>query len=1115
MKRKGFVRLSLISLAALGVSVAFSHNIDLVLNTQATNVVTWVHYSKVNASATARGIKEYWVSCNTSEHQFVAPTGSVVIRDGGTPSRSFIDSLDPDDDRLIDIYTSIVDFENGKNSYISNYDYFTSIEVVSGEGIGGSKALRAINNQTSNRDSHLKIDKGFLDHVFSDPNVKSLSFYAKGTKETNNFRHIQVDAQYVNNNTDIISCYERNDTGFGITNEYKQFFLTRGVYSQMSESDWFIQYGQITNSDILYLDNISVSYTDYYQFKRNSLEYGGLFLEENSTTYRLRSTPGKQADFNIIDRVGTFGADASVAFDYTNYTDGYRSIELRKPNGEFDHHLIGHYAKSNLPTTGGVSFDVYSSITVNASFDEDSDGYYEKIGNFQDGFAGNKTNGSKVIHNGQILPNKWYTLYIPYEQISSNGRFFVITGSTAGSFSLDNIRVYDSTLYHNDGVKHLEDTTCVIHTSLDIDKFDSVSIDHVRVTASSTNGKDISVDSSLFTEGQHEVVVTYYNNDSLICEFINVETWVMATENAVSLNIGYGSNKYYTLSGYSNIYRMMVGDKEIPFEIDGNNYLIPYAALIELLPTSNNKKVNGTVKVKMFSPTNKYVLPIDITVANSVNVKNLPNYQGEGISTHAYSATCSNANRTTYEPYYNLNKISEYQNTGLEIMYEQAVSVGMYEYAMSDALTYLFNNAQKLNQKMMIVDAAFALLSKYNRSIINEPLYETVDTYGNPNTSANKYTNSYIPTNGSNRMFTSTDQLDAFVEHRLNLYINHPAFYGVSIGDEQTFDMLNGGYKDLMASIHRVLAKLNRNDVFINCNLNPMTSQDWRYIGGSTATTNSYNESNYKTYLDAYVANSGLDYIQFDMYPFADSGKGGLYENKGINKYYMQNLLLVAEYCKTHDLELRMVTQSVTYYGTRVLDRKDIAWINNMVLGMGVKHISYFVYCVRTSTGSETWIDDSAFLGTTGNRTNLYYYYQSAIAEINQFSPIISNFDYQWSHLYRQAIYSTASVYNNMRNSSYYPSASTYGELTSVSTSKDWTLVTGLQSKTDNKKMYMVQNVYNNFNNNLLQTITMTFNTTYQYAVVYESGLPRVVTLNNNSFEFKLSSGRAAFVMVF
>ena len=126
-KNKTFIAVALTSLVTFGVAFASTSSIKSLLTRGANNTV-WVHYSKVNASTTAKGIKEYWVSCATSEHQFVAPTGSVTIRDGGTPSRSFIDSLDPDDDRLIDTYTSTIDFENGHNSFISNYDYFTSID---------------------------------------------------------------------------------------------------------------------------------------------------------------------------------------------------------------------------------------------------------------------------------------------------------------------------------------------------------------------------------------------------------------------------------------------------------------------------------------------------------------------------------------------------------------------------------------------------------------------------------------------------------------------------------------------------------------------------------------------------------------------------------------------------------------------------------------------------------------------------------------------------------------------------------------------------------------------------------------------------------------------------
>ena len=129
----------------------------------------------------------------------------------------------------------------------------------------------------------------------------------------------------------------------------------------------------------------------------------------------------------------------------------------------------------------------------------------------------------------------------------------------------------------------------------------------------------------------------------------------------------------------------------------------------------------------------------------------------------------------------------------------------------------------------------------------------------------------------------------------------------------------------------------------------------------------------------------------------------------------------------------------------------------------------------------------------------------------------ISNFDFDWLRLYSYSSVFTkpnkAKIYTNLTGSGYYSSSSSYGEISSVSTSKDWTFVTGLVSKPVSKKMYMIQNVYNEFDKELLQTVTITFDKSYTYAVIYEAGLPRVVNLGSKKLELKLSVGKAAFVM--
>ena len=229
MKQTKFISITAVSLLfsafAVTLSVAtFKNGSNYLFATSPT--IEWVHYSKVDASFSQTGIKEYWVSCSTHEHQFSAPTGDVHISDGGTPTRDFIDSLDANDDRLIDVYTKTFDFDNNRNSLITIHDGFNSLQIVDGEGIGGSKALKASYTGGARTDSHLRIDKSYLDAIFADENVKSLSFYAKGTLTTNNFRHITVNQSYVNNNSSLISCYERNATNYGINNLYKKFYLT-------------------------------------------------------------------------------------------------------------------------------------------------------------------------------------------------------------------------------------------------------------------------------------------------------------------------------------------------------------------------------------------------------------------------------------------------------------------------------------------------------------------------------------------------------------------------------------------------------------------------------------------------------------------------------------------------------------------------------------------------------------------------------------------------------------------------------------------------------------------------------------------------------------------------
>lgn len=98
MKKK-LIILSAISVTCLGaVGIGASLKAaDGMLFAGAESGNVWVHYAKKAATKTEKGIREYWVNCQTNEHVFVAPTGG-TIQEGAYYNTS---GFTEDDDRWI------------------------------------------------------------------------------------------------------------------------------------------------------------------------------------------------------------------------------------------------------------------------------------------------------------------------------------------------------------------------------------------------------------------------------------------------------------------------------------------------------------------------------------------------------------------------------------------------------------------------------------------------------------------------------------------------------------------------------------------------------------------------------------------------------------------------------------------------------------------------------------------------------------------------------------------------------------------------------------------------------------------------------------------------------
>ncbi len=378
-----------------------------------TDGAIWNHYSAVAPTFEKRGSKEYWVNCSTHESVFSAPASENIV-DKGAPTREFIDSLASNDSRLVERYFRGFNFDDGVNPYITIKSGFEALEIVDGEGVDGSKALRA--SRSTAGDSFLRISKDYLDMIFADPNVKSLSFAAKAHNPTNNFRHIKVNASYVNNNSDIVECFERNATNWGITTEYKTFYLTRGVYSQMDMSngslDYFLKFGAgSVLPQYLYLDDFKLSDYDYYDYTFNSFETGYFSGSE------IKDPIVNQKLFSI-------SASTNQGFDYDVRTEGVRSFRSDKVSGENAYYL-GVGARSLLQEGDYLTFDFRGTKALN---------------NTNEGIRdGNRT--ALACLTSSFPADKWVTLSVPKSGITSDGRFLIIGTSTTGTYWIDNLRI--------------------------------------------------------------------------------------------------------------------------------------------------------------------------------------------------------------------------------------------------------------------------------------------------------------------------------------------------------------------------------------------------------------------------------------------------------------------------------------------------------------------------------------------------------------------------------------------------------------------------------------------------------------------------------------------------
>ena len=359
--------------------------------------------------------------------------------------------------------------------------------------------------------------------------------------------------------------------------------------------------------------------------------------------------------------------------------------------------------------------------------------------------------------------------------------------------------------------------------------------------------------------------------------------------------------------------------------------------------------------------------------------------------------------------------------------------------------------------------------------------------------------------------FASETELDEYIESCMTLYKDHPGFYGLALGDEPRWYNVEA-FGQVFRSLKRVAP-----EIFIQYNLLPTVStmgqMDDLFLPIDGAEFGTFEEemlARYEQYLNSFMdVMTGVDYLQYDDYPMSIDV---------INDLYLPTLQVAAKVAKERDVELRLVTQtfSMRWQGDlhkRKIDEKAARWLNNTLVGFGVKQIHYFTYWTKlyNQTEGELFIDDASFVTRAGEKTEIYYFMQKIMAENQTFAPVVLNFDYQGSRSYLNL-----PTYFYAEHMAHVDNSYVFQKLTNVQVDKESALLTELYDEENNRFMYMVMNTTDTINRGSMayQTTELTFSSEYTHVAIYKNGVATPKKLEaGNKLYVELTPGEAVYVI--
>ncbi len=459
------------------------------------------------------------------------------------------------------------------------------------------------------------------------------------------------------------------------------------------------------------------------------------------------------------------------------------------------------------------------------------------------------------------------------------------------------------------------------------------------------------------------------------------------------------------------------------------------------------------------------------------------------------------------EDYLSVKRIKEYKDAGMTIYFPQSAA------AVNEEVAQDWENSRAKRALDYAVEAGIdkVILNDTRIQALTKQSFGTAEEIREMKRNGTIYQHKNYGLIGEGKQFATEAELDEFVAECMSLYKDHEAFYGIMLGDEPFFYHAES-YGQMYRAIKRVCPT-----AYIQYNLNPisiafpdMSEVYCPAVENTDGLTNEQIiEKLYEAYLRLFMEKTGATYIQYDMYP--------LYREEYLSNWYFFALQMVSKIAKEYNAEFYFVTQTFNMqqrkddkYTFRNFTEADMRWLNNMLVGFGIKQISYFTYFTKADNNAEHFEDGKSFLTWHGEKTEMYYWMQKIMAEEQKFAPIVLNFDYKSSKMYSKPTEGLDLEYVRLT----YPT-SDFTALTNVEMDLGAALVTELYDKEKDNYLYMAQNVidpHTKYGDDM-QTTVLTFDSKYTHAVLFEKGERRLVKLNKGTLTLKHKAGDATYVI--